>query len=106
MFDIFIGTAYAASEKGEQPFWVQIIPFVLIIFVFYFLIIRPQQKKAKLQKQFISTLKKGDQVVTNSGIYGKIKSISKDGTVVELEVAEKTIFRIKKEFILSKKDAK
>lgn len=93
--------AQNAAEGSQQPFWVQILPFALIIFVFYFLIIRPQQKKAKLQRELIASLKKGDKVITNSGIFGKIKSISKDNTTIDLEVAEKTTIRIKKEFVLS-----
>lgn len=104
MYEILIGTAYAQESGSAQPFWVQMIPFVLIIFVFYFLIIRPQQRKSKRQKALIAGLKKNDKVITNSGIYGKIKSI-KEG-IVELEVAEKTILRIKREFILSTTDSK
>jgi len=59
----------------------QFLPFIGVIIVFYFFMMRPQQKKAKLEKQFESNLKTGDKVVTKSGIHGKIAELS-EGTVV------------------------
>ena len=101
--NLLIGVAFAQeTSDGKQPFWIQMLPFVLIIFVFYFLIIRPQQKKSKMQKAFIAALKNNDKVITSSGIYGKIKSISKDQTTVNLEVADKIILKVKREHIVSK----
>ena len=63
------------------------LPLILMFVVFYFLLIWPQQKKAKAHKQVLSSLQKGDTVVTSSGIYGTITGIT--DTVVTLEIAEK-----------------
>lgn len=64
-----------------------LLPLVLLFVVFYFLLIRPQQKKQKQQKAFLESLKKGDEVVTAGGLYGKITGIT--DTTVTLEIAEK-----------------
>ena len=63
------------------------LPLILMFVVFYFLLIWPQQKKAKAHKQVLSSLQKGDTVVTSSGIYGTITGLT--DTVVTLEIAEK-----------------
>jgi preprotein translocase subunit YajC len=55
-----------------------LIPMVLIIVVFYFFMIRPQMKKQKDQKKYVEELKKGDKVVTSSGIHGKIAEIERN----------------------------
>lgn len=69
-------------------------PLILIIVVFYFFIIRPQQKKQKEQANFINSLEKGIQVVTTSGIIGRINKIEND--IVTLQVDAKTFIRITK----------
>ena len=63
------------------------LPLILMFVVFYFLLIWPQQKKAKAHRQVLAALQKGDTVVTSSGIYGTITGIT--DTVVTLEIAEK-----------------
>jgi len=68
------------------------LPLILLFVVFYFLLIRPQQKKAKQQKQFLENLKKGDEVVTSGGLYGKITGITDDS--ITLEIAEKIRVRV------------
>jgi preprotein translocase subunit YajC len=70
------------------------LPLILLFVVFYFLLIRPQQKKAKQQKQFLENLKKGDEVVTSGGMYGKITGITND--TVTLEIAEKIRVKVTK----------
>lgn len=59
------------------------LPYLLIFAVFYFLIIMPQQKRAKKEKQFESDLKVGDRIITKSGIHGKIAELSEDSIVIE-----------------------
>ena len=59
----------------------QFAPFLLIILVMYFMMIRPQQKRAKLEKEFEKDLKVGDKIITKSGIHGRIAELS-EGTVV------------------------
>jgi len=68
------------------------IPLILIFVIFYFLLIRPQQKKVKEQKNFIDKLDKGDKVVTSGGIHGKITGLT--DTIVTLEVAEKVRIKV------------
>lgn len=68
-------------RQGLSPF----IPLILIFGIFYFLILRPQQKKMKLQQQFLSELKRGDMVVTNSGIIGTIKTLSDRFVTLEVD---------------------
>jgi len=60
---------------------VKFLPYVLMIGVFYFLMIRPQQKRAKTEKEFESNLKAGDRIITKSGIHGKIVEVG-EGTIV------------------------
>lgn len=82
----------AAGGQGNQL--MALAPFVLMFVVFYFLLIRPQQKKAKQHKTFLESLKKGDTVVTSGGIYGKITGITED--TVTMEIAEKVRVRVLK----------
>jgi len=63
------------------------IPIILMFVIFYFLLIRPQQKKAKDHQTMISNLKKGDRVITSGGIYGQI--ISLDESTANIEIADK-----------------
>lgn len=70
--------------KSEQGSASQIIIMMsLMIFVFYFFMIRPQRKKQKEEKEFQINLKKGDQIVTISGIHGKILEINTDSVIIE-----------------------
>ena len=68
------------------------LPLVLMFVVFYFLLIWPQQKKAKAHRQVLANLQKGDNVVTSSGIYGQITGIT--DTTVTLEIAEKVRIKV------------
>ena len=60
------------------------IPLILMFAIFYFLLIRPQQKKAKLHKEMISTLKKGDRIVSSGGLHGVITGLSDETVTVEI----------------------
>jgi preprotein translocase subunit YajC len=68
------------------------LPLILMFVVFYFLLIWPQQKKAKAHRAVLANLKKGDEVVTSSGLYGTITGIT--DTVVTLEIAEKVRIKV------------
>ena len=70
-----------------------LIPIVLMFAIIYFLMIRPQQKQAKKHKEMLETLKRGDQVVTNGGLIGKIFQIN-ENNIVTLEVAEGVRVRV------------
>jgi preprotein translocase subunit YajC len=68
------------------------LPMILIIVVFYFFMIRPQMKKAKDQKKYVEELKKGDRVITTSGIHGKIVDMNDSTFLVEVESGTKIRF--------------
>ncbi|GAA5252663.1 preprotein translocase subunit YajC [Candidatus Rickettsia kedanie] len=65
-----------------------LIPMVLIFAVFYFLLLRPQEKRRKEIKKLVSEVKKGEEVLTNSGIYGILTKVSKNDNKVEIEIAK------------------
>ena len=83
-------------DQGIMSF----LPMILIFAVFYFLMIRPQQKKQKEHKLMIDNLTKGDSVITSSGVHGKIKAI--DGEIISLEIANNVSIKIQKGFIATK----
>ncbi|MCB0218504.1 MAG: preprotein translocase subunit YajC [Chrysiogenetes bacterium] len=68
------------------------MPLILIFVIFYFLLLRPQQKRAKEHEAMVAALKPGDEVVTNGGIYGKITRVGEDAITVE--IAEKVRVRV------------
>ena len=90
-----MGNQAASGQGGSQ--WMGLLPLVLLFAVFYFLLIRPQQKRAKQQKSFIESLKKGDSVVTSGGLCGKITGIMDN--MVTLEIAEKVRIKVLKSSI-------
>jgi len=73
------------------------LPLILMFVVFYFLLIWPQQKKAKAHRAVLANLKKGDEVVTSGGFYGTITGIT--DTVVTLEIAEKVRIKVSRSSI-------
>lgn len=70
-----------------------LIPFVLIFVIMYFLIIRPQQKKVKEHRAMVAALRRGDQVVTQGGLIGKVSKV-KDDSEIEVEIAEGVRVRV------------
>ena len=82
---MFISQAWAqGAAGGGSDFIVQLFPLVLIFVVFYFLLIRPQQKRAKETKAMLAALQKGDEVVTAGGIVGKVSKLSDAYATVEV----------------------
>jgi len=80
----FAQTAGAAS--GGDMF-AQFMPLLLIFVVFYFLLIRPQQKKVKMQKEMIAAVRRGDRIVTGGGVIGTVTKVKSD-TEVQIEIAD------------------
>ncbi|MDA8429350.1 MAG: preprotein translocase subunit YajC [Geobacteraceae bacterium] len=92
-----------AGPAGGMAAFQQIIPLVFMFAIFYFLLIRPQQKKAKEHKALLEAIKKGDNVITAGGVHGKISSV--DDSIVTLEVATGVNIKITKTYIAAvKKD--
>ncbi len=77
-----------------------LLPLILMFVVFYFLLIRPQQKKMKDHQEMLKNLKRGDQIITNGGLVGKITGLTEK--MVTLEVAEKIRVRILRSHIAGK----
>jgi len=93
-----------ASAGGAQSALMNLVPLIFMFAIFYFLLIRPQQKKAKEHRALLDALKKGDQVITACGMHGKVTAIEE--TVILLEIANGVNVRINKGHIASvvKKD--
>lgn len=83
---------FLQAAASSQPVWMQFLPFVLIIVVFYFFMIRPQMKRQKELRKYREALKKGDKVVTTGGLYGKISDVKDDRLVVEISEGVKVEF--------------
>jgi preprotein translocase subunit YajC len=86
LIDLMITPAYAQSAPGSMfgGDLMAFLPMVAIFVVFYFLLIRPQQKKAKEAKAMLDALQKGDEVITAGGILGKISKIGDQYVTVEI----------------------
>lgn len=74
----------AGPEMGAAGILASLLPFILMIAVFYFLIIRPQRKRDKENREMLASLEVGDNITTIGGIYGKITSIREDIVVIEV----------------------
>lgn len=103
-FFTFVTDAFAMgpAPQGTQPGGVQgliasLLPLILIFVIFYFLLIRPQQKKAKEHKQMLDNLKRGDKVITVGGLYGLVEAVT--DTTVTLKIAENTKVKVAKAYI-------
>ncbi|MBK8210618.1 MAG: preprotein translocase subunit YajC [Rhodospirillales bacterium] len=99
---MFVSTAFAqdaapAAAAGPDAM-LQFLPIILIFVVFYFLLIRPQQKKLKVHKEMLSALRRGDRVVTGGGIIGTITRVVDDNEVL-LEIAEGVRVRVQRPMI-------
>ena len=83
--DWFISSAYAQAAGAAQPNpLMQMLPLVLIFVVFYFLLIRPQTKRAKEHRAMVAALAVGDEVVTGGGLLGKVTEVSDQFLTVEI----------------------
>jgi len=93
-----VGIAHAAGPAaGAAGGFASFIPLVLIFVVFYFLLIRPQQKQAKQHQAFLNDLKKGNKIVTKGGIHGSITGITDN--VVTLEIAKDITVKISRDAV-------
>ncbi len=90
-----MGTPLGGATGGSgQSAITSMVPLVIMFGIFYFLLIRPQQKKAKEHKALLESLKKGDQVVTAGGMHGKVTAV--DENIVTLEVANNVNIKFNK----------
>jgi len=89
--------AAPAEAAGAGGGIASLIPLVLIMVIFYFLLIRPQQKKLKEQRALVESLKKGDQIITGGGIYGKVADVKDD--VLKVDIADGVRIKVKRDSI-------
>ncbi|MGB8812465.1 MAG: preprotein translocase subunit YajC [Paracoccaceae bacterium] len=83
---MFATPAFAQAAGGAAGAFTSFVPLILIFAIMYFLLIRPQQKKLKEHKAMVEALRKGDQILTQGGILGKVVLVHADG-IVEVEIA-------------------
>lgn len=81
------------GQEGGASSLISMAPILLMFVVFYFLLIRPQQKKAKQHKEMINSLQVGDKIITAAGIYGRIVKIDNEKIVVDLGDSKVTVGR-------------
>ena len=93
MFTPAFAQAIGGSGGGPTDIIVQLIPFALILAIMYFLIMRPQQKRAKEHADLVKNLRRGDSVITSGGLIGKVTKVVDDAEV-ELEVAPNVRVRV------------
>ncbi|BAU58193.1 preprotein translocase subunit YajC [Halorhodospira halochloris] len=82
--DFLISSAWAQNEAQQGDIWFSIMLLVGMIALFYFLLIRPQSKRAKEHRQMVEDLTKGDEVVTNGGLLGRITQVGENFATVEV----------------------
>lgn len=94
--ELFISNAYAdgaAVAPQGGSIW-EFLPLVALLAVFYFLILRPQQKRAKEQKVMMDALQKGDEIVTTGGVLGKVAKVGEAN--VAIEIADNVVIQVQK----------
>ncbi|MEE8499415.1 MAG: preprotein translocase subunit YajC [Kiloniellales bacterium] len=84
---MLISPAYAQAAGDSGGGMLQLLPLVLIFVVFYFLLIRPQQKKAKVHRSMVEAVKRGDKVITGGGLVGTVTKAS-EGSEIQVEIAD------------------
>ncbi|MGI9371529.1 MAG: preprotein translocase subunit YajC [Hyphomicrobiales bacterium] len=91
---MFISPAYAqAAGGGGGDIFGMLLPLIAMVAIFYFLVMRPQQKKMKAHAEMVTNVRRGDTVVTNGGLVGKVHKVSDDSEVV-VELAENVRVRV------------
>jgi preprotein translocase subunit YajC len=96
---MFMPQAFAQAAPAGQPGldWISLFPLILMFVILYFLIIRPQTKRAKEQKSMIEALQKGDEVVTAGGAVGRVTKVS--DAYITLEIAPNVEIHVQKQAV-------
>lgn len=90
---MFTTPAFAQGVSGSSDFLIQLVPILLMFVIFYLLLLRPQQQRAKLHREMVTNMRRGDTVVTSGGIIGKVTKV-KDDNEIEVEIADNTRVRV------------
>jgi preprotein translocase subunit YajC len=98
MTELFLALAQAAPARQAQPdIWTMLAPMGIAIGIFYLLVFRPQQKQVRSHQQMLSSLQKGDQIITSGGLHGKVVEVGEKSMIVE--IADKVKVRIERQAI-------
>jgi len=82
-----LGSLFGGGASGDGGMLVSLLPFVLIFVIMYFLILRPQQKRVKSHAEMVKNVRRGDTVITNGGLIGKVTKVIDDDQI-EIEIAD------------------
>jgi preprotein translocase subunit YajC len=103
LFDSLAHAMGAAPQGGDASNPIMgLMPLVLMFVIFYFLLIRPQQKKAKQHKEMLSNIKKGDKVLTAGGIYGRVLEV--DGDVLTVDIGGNVKIDVNRSYVANLAD--
>ncbi len=92
---MFIDPAYAqGAAPGADPFTGLLIPMLLMVLIFYFLVIRPQSQRASQHREMVEKVRRGDTVVTSGGMIGKVTKVTEGSDEIEVELADTLRVRI------------
>lgn len=99
---MFVSTAWAqaAGGGGAESMFGAILPFVLIFAVFYFLLIRPQQKRVKEHRAAVNAVRRGDRVTTGGGIIGTVARVDDQADEVLVEIADGVKVRVRRQTLM------
>ena len=92
------GSLFGGGAGGDGGMLMSLLPFVLIFVIMYFLILRPQQKRVKMHQELVKNVRRGDTVVTNGGLIGKVTKVIDDDQI-EIEIADEVRIRQMRQMI-------
>lgn len=96
-----MGAAPGGEGGGANPL-AAFAPLIIMFAIFYFLLIRPQQKRAKQHKEMLNNIKKGDHVLTNGGMYGRVTAV--EGDILSVDLGNDTVVKMARGYIASISD--
>ena len=85
---MLITPAFAQSSGGLAEGGFGLLPIIFVMIIFYFLLIRPQQKRAKQHKEMLAAIRRGDKIVTSGGLTGTVVKVIDDSDTIEVEIAK------------------
>lgn len=97
---MFITPAYAQTGGSSDPFMGLLVPMLVMILIFYFLVIRPQQQRAKNHRELVQKVRRGDTVITNGGFIGKVIKAADNSDEIEVELSESMRVRVLKSTLM------
>jgi preprotein translocase subunit YajC len=97
---MIISPAFAQTGGASDPFTGLLIPMLVMIIIFYFLVIRPQQQRAKAHRELVDKVRRGDTVITSGGFIGKVVKAADNSDEVEVELSENMRVRLLKSTLM------